>query len=398
MQHYIRVWLMLFSGWVIIYLIRVSLSPILPTLIGELSLTHGEAGLLANAYFYAYTAMQLPAGYLGERLGRKRILIIACIFWSITSYWTSIARGFAELFAARLASGIVHGFYFGNDRPLLTVVTPRKRLGVGQGVTFSGLGTGLGVGMVLSGWVSELMGWRAVFQILAIPPLIMAAVFALFLHEPPRIGSETTEVNRSALLTRRELWLFYIGGIPMVYALWVAAIWMPTILAEYGVESVAFSSIISSLVGLAGIPGLIAAGLISDWAWKHGVARGYVAASFAALAALTAATLGYAITVKTPLYQITLLVAALGAFIWAVWSPLFAALSHHVEEQMLGTAFGMMNGIHFIGSLISPYLTGMIRDATGTFSWGLYLTAILTTITIATFSLEARTETRKHAV
>jgi len=392
MQRYVYVWMMLFSGWVIIYLIRVALSPALPLIMDEMGLTHGEAGLLANAYFYAYTIMQLPAGYLGEKIGRKRILVIACIFWSLTSYWTSVARGYAELFASRLASGLVHGFYFSNDRPIVAMVSPQTRQGAGQGITFSGLATGLGLGMMLSGWVSQLMGWRAVFQILAIPPLLMAIIFALFLHEPSRARSGDARVDRRELLTNRTLWLFYLAGIPIVYALWVAAIWMPAILAEYGVESLFFSSFISSLVGLAGIAGLIASGLITDWAWKHGVARGWVAAAFASIVALASAFLGYAITSGFPLYYIVVLVGVMGACIWATWSPLFAALSSHVKAQMLGTAFGILNGIHFIGSLISPYITGMIRDLTGTFSWGLYLTAILSVITIATMSLEARTE------
>ncbi|MBI4640193.1 MAG: hypothetical protein HY731_05835, partial [Candidatus Tectomicrobia bacterium] len=46
-------------------------------------------------------------------------------------------------------------------------------------------------------------------------------------------------------------------------------------------------------------------------------------------------------------------------------------------EEIHGTAFGLLNGISFIGSLISPWATGAIKDATGSFAWGCYTTAIL---------------------
>jgi hypothetical protein len=76
MAYYHQVWLVMIFGWITNYLVRSALSPVLIPLMREFSLTYAQAGLLASAFFYAYALMQFPAGYLGDRFGKKRILIL----------------------------------------------------------------------------------------------------------------------------------------------------------------------------------------------------------------------------------------------------------------------------------------------------------------------------------
>jgi len=69
------VWAILVYAWIANYLIRMALSALLPPIMAEFGLTYAQAGLLSAAVFYAYTSMQLPAGALGDRLGRRRMVI-----------------------------------------------------------------------------------------------------------------------------------------------------------------------------------------------------------------------------------------------------------------------------------------------------------------------------------
>jgi len=393
MRYYVAVWFILFGGWILVYFIRISFSPALPLIINELSISHGAAGLLANSYFYAYTMMQLPAGYLGEKFGRKRMLITAALLWSATSFLTAEARSYEGLFAARFASGISHGLYFSNDRPLVSSATPKEKVGLGQGVSFTGPSTGMALGLVISGWVAELMGWRLVFYLLAIPPLIMAGVFAVMLREP-KGGADLGRgvVSRAALLRRRAIWLIYLGGIPGMYAVWVLGIWLPTALLEYGVKSVALVSGISALVGAAGVPGLVLLGFLGDRLWRRGVARGWLIGGAGLVMAASLYLLGLSINTGQPLLVIVLLIAVAGFFHWGAFAPMYALMSHHVSPIVLGTAFGLMNGIHFTGSLVSPWMTGLIRDVTGSFTWGFYAASLFLLVSAACFLLETKYE------
>ena len=64
--------------------------------------------------------------------------------------------------------------YFANDRPIIAAATPPDRLAVGQGVSFSGLGVGTALGVLVGGALGELMPWRQVFLVLMALPLCSA--------------------------------------------------------------------------------------------------------------------------------------------------------------------------------------------------------------------------------
>src|SRR6266446_4230213 len=79
MPSYVLVWALLILAWAANFVIRIGFSALLPSIITELGLSYTRAGLLASAFFYAYVLMQLPAGLLGDRFGRRRILVLGLL-------------------------------------------------------------------------------------------------------------------------------------------------------------------------------------------------------------------------------------------------------------------------------------------------------------------------------
>ena len=79
--YYQTVWAVLIFAWLTNYLVRMGLSPVLVPIMREFQLSYAQAGLLATAFFYAYTFMQLPAGVLGDWIGKKAILVLAPVWW-----------------------------------------------------------------------------------------------------------------------------------------------------------------------------------------------------------------------------------------------------------------------------------------------------------------------------
>jgi sugar phosphate permease len=145
---------------------------------------------------------------------------------------------------------------------------------------------------------------------------------------------------------------------------------------EMGVESLARSSFYSSLLGIAAIPGLAITGLVSDRLARKGKGRkGLIAIEFF-LISLCMILLGYGLKVKINVYLFILFFFMAGFFIWGHWAAFYALLPDIVPYEILGTAYGLTNTIHFLGSLIAPWMTGWVKDVTASFSWGLYLAAI----------------------
>lgn len=94
---YVLVWLLLVQAWAANFVIRIGFSALLPPIIAELDLSYTEAGLLAGAFFWAYVAMQIPAGLLGDRFGRRRVQFPGvdrrhCGFWIISTVIPSASR------------------------------------------------------------------------------------------------------------------------------------------------------------------------------------------------------------------------------------------------------------------------------------------------------------------
>ena len=378
-EKYHTIWLIMIFGWVTNYIVRSALSPLLIPIMNEFGLSYAKAGILATAFFYAYTFMQLPAGHLGDRLGRKTVLVLCSSWWGLMSLLTGLASSFASLFLFRFLKGVGEGAYFSNDRPIISAYTPESKRGFGQGISFAGLGTGMFIGISLAGWISDLWGWRAVFILYAFPSWLASFLIYRLIQEPPRpqvTKRGGRKVSYSMLFRNRDLWLLYLGGISGNYALWVVGTWAPAMFQEIGVESLSRSSLYSSLLGVSAIPGLILTGLVSDKLMRGGKGRkGLIATEFF-LISLCMFSLGYGLRAKIDPTLFVFLFFMAGFFIWGHWAAFYALLPDIVPYEVLGTAYGLTNTIHFLGSLIAPWVTGWVKDTTASFSWGLYLSAI----------------------
>ncbi|HLB11758.1 MAG TPA: MFS transporter, partial [Dehalococcoidia bacterium] len=221
LQYYHKIWLVMVFAWVTNYMVRVGLSPVLIPVMDEFGISYGEAGLLATAVFYSYTMMQLPAGHLGDRLGKKLIVIVATVGWGIASLLTGLARTFVWFLAFRFMTGLAQGSFFSNDRPIIAAYTPREKMGVGQGVSFTGLGIGLALGVLLAGVIAQTLGWRWVFYLYSIPPMIAALALALIVREPPRTAQVASQddVPYREVFRHRDIWMYALGGIAANYVL-----------------------------------------------------------------------------------------------------------------------------------------------------------------------------------
>src|SRR5258705_10080447 len=90
----------------------------------ELQLSYTRAGLLASAFFYAYVIMQIPSGLLGDRFGRRRILLLGLLGGSLAAGLPGPARSFATLFPAPAVAGALSRTLFSKDPALIPTLPP----------------------------------------------------------------------------------------------------------------------------------------------------------------------------------------------------------------------------------------------------------------------------------
>src|SRR5438445_801352 len=145
---YVVVWALLIVAWAANFVIRVGFSALLPSIIDELELSYTRASLLASAFFYAYVLMQIPSGLLGDRFGRRRVLLIGLVGGALAAGLTGLAGSLVSLFA------IGNQFILATWSPLFFAevgVTDLARAG-----SYAALqGIAASLGMVASGWAHD---------------------------------------------------------------------------------------------------------------------------------------------------------------------------------------------------------------------------------------------------
>lgn len=375
---YVLVWLLVVFAWVGNYLIRIGFSAVLPAVMAELGLSFTSAGALATVFFSAYAVMQFPAGLLGDRFGRRRILLVGLIVGAVASLATSVATSFAALVAARVLTGAAQGCLFSNDRPIVAAVTPPEKIALGQSISFLGPGLGITLGLLLGGVLGELMPWRSVFLLFALPPLVAALLIARLVPAParPAVRRQLGATLRR-VLGERDLWLIALAGTAMMYVQYVLATWAPLLFMDVGVKEIGRAGTYSSLQGLAAVAGLLCGGWLGDHARRSGLALKAVVLASALGAAVASAAIALVLHAwRAPgALAIALLVASFCA--WSVWGPSFALLGELISSEEQGTAFGLYNAICVLGAVVGPVLTGWMRDLAGSFAAASALAAVV---------------------
>ena len=380
MSSYVIVWILLILAWAANFVIRIGFSALLPSIIDELSLSYTRAGLLASAFFYAYVLMQIPSGLLGDRFGRRRVLLIGLVGGALAAGLTGLAGSFVTLFLARALTGAFQGSLFSNDRAIIATVTPPERIGLGQGVSFSGPGLGLTFGLVIGGLLVEFLPWRTVMMLFGLGPLAAAVLIARYVPAPAPAAIRTAVGQRlRSLFTNGPLWVLALVSLCAIGNQFILATWSPLFFGEVGVTDVARAGGYAALQGIAASLGMVASG----WAHDYLLERGYSSKTVivAGLAGVTLSMFAMAVVIaqrSIPALAVVLFVAAF--FCWSIWGAVYALLARLVRPEELGTAFGFSNSISFVGAIVGPTATGWVRDLTGSFSAGCLLAAALALI------------------
>jgi len=375
------IWFTLLYGWISLYISRIAITPSLPSIMEELNLTYAEGGLLASAFFFAYTFMQPLGGYLGDKLGRRIILGFGSLLWTLSTFFISLSNSFLQIFVLRFLTGIGQGTYFSNEKALISYYTPKDKLGFGLGISFTGLGLGFGISVILGGFLIELFGWRNLFLIYSLPSFI--AMFLLFtlIKDPPKNLNNNIKVEKILLIKNRNLWILYLAGIPPVYIQWVIGTWAPSMFLELGEKDIGLASAYSSVFGFSAF-GLALSGSLSDKMVKRGKERKYISIIYMVILFSLLLFLSFILANKYSPWILTVTLFFIGFFMWGCWSPLFAYQAELVPEELRGLSFGLLNAFNFLGSIIAPWLTGLIKDYTGSFIYGIELSAFLLLISI----------------
>jgi len=162
------------------------LSVALPTLAGDLAASTGDLQWFTTSYLLVLAAALLPAGMLGDRFGRKRMLLGALILFGAASAACSYAATSGQLVAARAVLGLGAAVIMPLSSAVLTVIFEPHERGRALTVWVTANTLGIPLGPLVGGYLLDHFWWGSVFLINV--PLVIAGIVAVALWVPESHG------------------------------------------------------------------------------------------------------------------------------------------------------------------------------------------------------------------
>ncbi|MFQ6393167.1 MFS transporter [Nocardia sp. KC 131] len=148
----------------------------LPTLAVDLNANNGALQWFSTAYTLALAAVMLPAGALGDRYGRKKILLGALVVFGAASLACAFATTSGQLIAARVVLGVAAAGMIPLSMSVLPVLFPNPaQRARAMNIWITSTAIGLPLGPILGGWLIDNFWWGSVFLI-NVPMVVFGAV------------------------------------------------------------------------------------------------------------------------------------------------------------------------------------------------------------------------------
>ena len=157
-----------------------------PALAREWGLTKGALGPVFSAGLFGLMIGALLLGPLADRIGRKRIIILSTLAFGICALATAFVHDVNALLAIRFLTGLGLGGAMPNAIAMTSEFNPRRRRATMVMIMFCGFSVGAALGGLLAAALIPHFGWRSVFVVGGVAPLLLVPVLALRLPESVR--------------------------------------------------------------------------------------------------------------------------------------------------------------------------------------------------------------------
>jgi ACS family D-galactonate transporter-like MFS transporter len=379
-----RWWLaaLLVVGMIACYAHRGALSVAAPFMRQQLGLTRGEMGILFAAFFWTYSFLQMPAGWVVDRWGVRLGYLLGFVFWSVALVLTGFAGSFAALFALRMLLGVGQSSAFpASARAVSNWFQDRER-GTVAASYLTGVRLGQAAINAIGGAFLKGYGFRTFFVVIGLVPAIWLGPWWWFLGkwqrpEAPAAKAgpppKTLSFGESlALFGDRSVVGIFLGFFAYDYVWFVITNWLPTYLVEERKFSPGEMAFYSSVPFVAMSVVIVGSGLVSDALIRRGFAEIPVRKTLVAVGMLLACLIVPAALVEdkmSAVWLLTLSLCGLGIATPNTWTLTQAVCS----KNIVGTVSGIQNFGGNVGGSIAPALTGFIADRTGSFAAALSL-------------------------
>jgi MFS family permease len=377
---------------VIQYIDRVCISQSAPLISADLQLSPQQMGYVFSAFTLAYALFEIPCGYLGDRIGPRKVLLRIVLWWSFFTAATGWARSWLTLVATRFLFGAGEAGCFPNLTKAFNRWLPLSERTRAQGVMWMSARWGGAATPLLVFVCLQYMPWRAAFTVFGLLGIVWAILFFAWYRDNPRehksvnaaeaalLPAEPAHAGGHVHVPWRKLWrsrtVWCLCGqyAALSYAWYFFVTWFPTyLLKERGLDLKQGALLAGTPLLLGGFGSLVAGWALPWLSRRLGSVR-WARCGLGASGLVAAAVL---LVVSTALANPYLAVAviALVSFCNDLTLPGAWTACMDVGGRFVGTLGGTMNMMGNLGGFLSPIVIGYIVGHTANWTLTFYVTS-----------------------
>lgn len=361
---------------------RFAIGMIIPEMSAGLGLTNTQIGIIVSSTFLGYLASTAGSGALATRFGPRKVIASSMVLVSAGMVLAGTTTGFLMALLAQLLIGVGSG---GSNVPTFGLIARwynEKFRGMALGITL----TGGGLSFVLAGvFIPYLVGfygeegWRASWYYLASMVLLIAVLgAAIFRDEPSEIGmrpvgdsnrninsSKPARIDEGDQVQWRELYLLRpLRKLGFAYFMFgFSYVIFTTYYAKYLIEEANFTQVFAGqiwlIIGIVSLTSGFTWGYLSDRIGRKNVLFITYSIQGFALMAIAVTKAPFLIITASIIYALTL---------WSIPSVMSAACADYVGSVLAPAAIGMVTVFFGVGQVMSPWMSGIIKDLTHSFT------------------------------
>ena len=356
------------------YLVSILIEPIKL----EFGVSDTSIGLLTGvAFALFYTVFGLPMGRLADRIGRKPVVALSCILWSLMTMLCGLATSFGMLLAFRILVAVGEA---GGSAPSVAMVAdlyPARLRSRALSIFMMGPPIGIALGLGAGGWIAEHYGWRAAFVVIGAPGILIGLLLA-FTVQAPRPAAVSMQIRQESFLTTvrgmlglSSYRLILIAGSLAAVAGNAIGTWNPSFLIRshgLGIQEAGF--LIGVVGGFTAALGTLACGIVTDrltardCGWQVGVAAlgTLISVPFGLLFFFWPNGVAFTLagnSVPTAFFFY------IGFAFFATWwtVPCFGAMSGLFPPAKVAQATALfLMGVTLVGVGLGPLIVGVLSD------------------------------------
>jgi len=370
---------------------KLAVALVLPDFQQHFGLTDTDRGALNSAFYWSYSVLQIPAGWLVDRYGVKFPFAAGFALWSLVSAGTAFSGSMRQLFGLRVVLGVCEAVVTPAGMRWIRFNCAENQRGLAVGLYMAAAKFGPALGAQLATWLMLLYGWRNMFVIIGIGCMVWLIPWLTLVRNDDQ-DLEKASVRKSAapgvpftrVIASPVIWGTVVGTFCYQYFVYYCMTWMPAYFVErrnLSLNSMGWYTMFS-FTGMAVVA--ILAGFVADRMIDRGfdpvrVRKGFTIAGF--LVASTELIGAMSDSNSVALFFAVFSLSGLGlmtANYWALTQTL-------IPGAAVGRVVGVQNCAANLPGVVAPLLSGWLKQTTGGYEAGMQVIWLFLILGIASY-------------